>query len=104
MIMLAPSPTAVSLLLLLLLLLAPVALSCAVQVGLQSGCLIWKATLLHLSGSDHVSVRPSHAPGEEAFPVMMRATPSQILISLFRAGSVPMMDRHKSTFSMFSEI
>ena len=46
-IMLAPSPTAVlsMLLLPLLLLFAPVALSYVVQDGLQSGCLIWNATL-----------------------------------------------------------
>jgi len=97
MIMLAPSPTAVlSLLPLPPLPLAPVALSCMVHVGLQSGCLIWNATLLRLSGSDHVIVRPSHADGEEAFPVMMRATPSQILISLFLAHIVPMMDGKKA--------
>ena len=99
MIVLAPSTTAVS-----LLLPPSVALSSAFQVGLQSGCLIWKATLLRLSGSDHGIVRPSHAEGEEAFPVMMRATPSQILISLFLARMVPLMDGEKSTFSMFSEI
>ena len=66
MIMLAPSPTAVlSLLPLpLLLLLAPMALRRVVQAGLQSGCLIWNATLLRLSGSDHVILFPSHAEGE----------------------------------------
>ena len=98
MIELVPSTTAVS-----LLLPAPVAFSCVVQAGLQSGCLIWNATLLRLSGSDHVMLFPSQAEGEGIPCDDARNAFANLDLVVPRAHRAH-DGRKKALFSMFSAI